>query len=222
MPDEAVHLDWTASALLIVDVMNDFVDEQGAFLRLGYATLTPEERSVLIRNNQALIERMREIGRPVVYIRGEYRSDHLDWFGAWIKQKARPPGIDIPEGTSVALKEPGSWGAQIIDEIAPQPDDVIVVKKGHSGFGFTEAALVLRNLGIKTCIATGGASSGCLSDTVREGVAVGIDFVIVRDATYPAADPVLAILADHCGLLATTEHVLRMLDEPDRASEMTS
>lgn len=204
-----------ASALMIIDVMNDFVDERGAFLRLGYAKLTPEERSVLIRNNQALIKRIRELGRPVVYIRGEYRSDHLDWFGAWVKQKARPPGIDVPEGTDVALKEPGSWGAQVIDEIAPLPDDLVVVKKGHSGFGFTEAALVLRNFGVKTCIATGGASIGCLSDTVREGVAVGIDFVIVCDATYPAADPVLADLADHCGLLATTEEVLGLLKSPN-------
>jgi ureidoacrylate peracid hydrolase len=79
----------------------------------------------------------------------------------------------------------GSWGAQIIDELAPEPEDFIERKKGRSGFGFTPLHRVLRNLGARRCIVSGGAVHGCLEDTVREGAGYGFEFTLATDAVYP-------------------------------------
>ena len=194
------------SALLIVDIMNDFASPGGAYLAMGYSSLTPEQREVLVANNQRLIRAMKAAGRPVVYVRGDYRADDLDSAQSWIKRKTQTFTTDAP------FKIIGSWGAQIIDELAPSPEDVVVVKKGHSGFGFTEIEPVLRRLGVETCVATGGGSSGCLSDTVREGAGWGFDFLVVSDAAYSANHPILTDLSEHCGELTTTKEILDMLN----------
>jgi ureidoacrylate peracid hydrolase len=188
-----------------VDIMNDFASPGGAYLKMGYSSLTDEQREVLVSNNQRLIKAMRAVGRPIVYVRGEYRADDLDSAQSWIKKKTQTFTSDAP------FKIIGSWGPQIIDELAPSPEDVVIVKKGHSGFGFTELAPVLQHLGVDTCVATGGGSPGCLSDTVREGAGWGYDFLVVGDAAYSANHPILKDLSEHCGSLTTTEEVLEML-----------
>lgn len=195
------------SALLVVDIMNDFAKPEGAYTRMGYSSLAETERAMLITNNQRLIRAMRAAERPIVYVRGEFRPDGLDHARSLENERKKPFPPDIP------FKIMGTWGAQIIDELAPNPEDVVVVKKGHSGFGFTELDPILRRLGVETCVATGGGAPGCLSDTVREGAGYGYDFLIVRDAAYRPNAPVLGELSEHCGRLVTTEEVLDLLGE---------
>jgi nicotinamidase-related amidase len=196
------------AALLIVDVMNDFVKPQGAKIVVGLSSLSKEDHDLLVTNNQRLIRAFRAAGRPIMYVRGEYRPDGLDSAQAWVKRRKQR----FPKG--MKFKEIGSWGAQIIDEIAPEDGDVVIIKKGHSGFGFTDIDPVLRHLGIELCVATGGGAPGCLSDTVRQGAGQGYDFWIVPDAAYKPNHEVLPTLADECGRLVTTDEVLDLLKVP--------
>ena len=198
--------DLERSCLLIVDIMNDFVKPEGAFPRMGYSSSPPEETETMIRNNQRLIAAMRAAGRPIVYVRGEYRPDSLDAAWSFMNRVLKPLDPNIP------YKLIGTWGPQIIDELEPEPEDVIVIKKGHSGYGFTELDPMLRRMGIEKCVATGGGSQGCLSDTVREGAGHGYYFYVVRDATYQLDHPVLVELAATCGQLTTTEDVLGLIE----------
>jgi nicotinamidase-related amidase len=103
--------------------------------------------------------------------------------------------------------EYGAWGTELVEGLQPEVGDFVLEKKGHSAFGFTPVHRILRNLRVRRCIVTGGATSGCVSDTVREGVGLGYEMAVVSDATYPPASPYLAVLARR-GQLRTTQAIL--------------
>lgn len=199
------EIDVNRTALLIIDMMNDHVHPEGVSNRY-FGGLTRDDREMLIANNRRLLITARRMVIPVIHVRGEIRWDMLDSATAEARRRKRPRHPpDVP------FKIKGTWGAQVIDELAPVEGEVVIIKKGHSGFGFTELDQMLRQLGVKLCITTGGAATGCLSDTVREGAAFGYDFVMVSDAIYRPNHPVLSAL-EHYGTKSTTEEVLAALD----------
>jgi nicotinamidase-related amidase len=176
-----VGLQIESTALLIVDIGNDHVMPDGVnFKYLGKTPISDEGRAKIFSANRALAAAMRDLGRPVIYLHGERRLDGLDYARSEIKNR-RDPGW--PPGVAVDLA--GSWGAQICDEIAPQQGDIVLTKKAHSGFAWTVLDQLLRKLGISTVVATGGGTTGCLADTVRQGAAYGYDMWVVKDAVYP-------------------------------------
>ena len=65
--------------------------------------------------------------------------------------------------------EEGSRGIEIIDEIAPQPNDLRIIKRRYSCFLGTELELLLRNLDVQTLLVTGVDSNVCVLWTVGEG-----------------------------------------------------
>ncbi len=185
------------SALLIVDMQNDFMQPDGAMQRDRYSSLSVAERDTIIANTRELIAEMRRRGEPVVFIRTLVRSDKRDSMEAPLGMRLRP--------THGPTFEDGTWGAQLVDGLDPRPEDVIVTKKGHSAFGSAPLHRVLRNLGVKHCIVTGGAVTGCVSDTVREGVGLGYTMTIVSDATYPPNPSYLDVLKSRGRVCATAE-----------------
>src|SRR5687768_11219682 len=139
------------SALLIIDMMNDHIHIDGTATRY-FGGLSPEHREVIVGNNVRILEAARAKGLPVVHVRGENRWDTLDSATAEARRRKRPK--HPPE---VPFKIIDTWGAQIIDELAPRDDEPIVIKKGHSGYGFTELDEIFKRLGVRSCITTGGA-----------------------------------------------------------------
>ena len=99
-------------------------------------------------------------------------------------------------------------------ELAPQKNDYVLIKKGQSAFGFTPLHRLLRNLAINRCVVTGGAVTGCVSDTVREGAGLGYRTVVVSDATYPPRSPYLASLTGRAEI-NTTDEVMRVLQSEE-------
>jgi nicotinamidase-related amidase len=191
-----------STALLIVDMMNDHIHPDGAAHRFGVGM--PEvDRRLIVDNNQRLLEAARGAGLAVIHIRNEYRWDNLDC-GTSEARKRDHRSAYPPE---VPYKIIGTWGAQIIDDLAPTEDEIVVIKKNQSAFWFSELDQVLRHLGVETLITTGGATTGCLNDTVREGAGLGYEFLVVVDAVYKPNHPVLPSLQHACRLTTTQEMV---------------
>jgi nicotinamidase-related amidase len=190
-----------STGLLIVDMMNDHVHADGAACRYLGSGLTDVQRAALLGNTRRLLQQARTAGWPVVHVRNEYRWDNLDCgtTEARLRQRPLPPGVPN--------KIVGTWGAQIVDHLAPVEDEPVVVKKNQSAFWFTPLDLLLRRLDVQRCLVAGGAAGGCLNDTVREGVGYGYEFVVVSDAVYPVGSPVLDSLREHA-TLTTTDEVL--------------
>lgn len=142
---------------------------------------------------------MRRKGNPVVFVMTLHRRDALDSAPPPIGRRNKP----IPEGEDYLVE--GSWGPQLVEGLDRREGDLIVTKKGRSGFGFTPLHRVLRNLGVDHCIVTGGAVHGCVEDTVREGAGLGYRLTLVSDALYRPNSPQIAVMADYAEIKKTEE-----------------
>ena len=169
--------DITRSALVIVDMQNDCIHPEGYF---GWVSRQPgyEDRELapkgLVSNVKRLAESVRKAGRPVVYLQVLFEPDYSDaCITYWKKPFWKEKGCYIRD----------TWGAQIIDELTPQPGDTVVTKKGYSGFQTAPLDEVLRNDGINTCVMTGVGSGACVESTIRQGVELGYCMILVSDGS---------------------------------------
>ena len=172
--------DISRSALLIVDMQNDFLHPDGSFGHL--AREHPEANIDLpflvgtIARVKRLIEAFRAAGRPIIYIAHVMRPDYSDAaFPYWRF------GLDPSSGNRTHCVE-GTWGAEIVEELRPQDGEHLVVKKGFGGFANTSLDTVLRNFGVTTCVVSGVTTCVCVSNTIRGGVESNYRMVLVSDA----------------------------------------
>jgi len=193
------------TALVVVDMQNDFVHPKGLKHRLGQSDLTEAERRMIIENNRRLIERTREKGHPVLFVITLHRRDALDSAPPPIGRRNKP----IPSGEDYLVE--GSWGAQLAEGLEMREGDLMITKKGRSGFGFTPLHRVLRNLGVNHCIITGGAVHGCVEDTVREGAGLGYRLTLVRDALYRPNSQTIEVMNNYVEFKNTAEVLAELI-----------
>src|SRR6201996_4031231 len=150
---QKVRFDIEKSALVIIDMQNDFctkggwVDHIGGDYGADRAPIAPLQR---------LLPIARESGVPVIWVNWGNRPDLANM----------PPNqlhLYKPAGTGIGLGEPlpehgahvlekDSWAAAIVDELKPDPSDILVDKYRISGFWDTPLDSILRNLGIRTVL----------------------------------------------------------------------
>ena len=82
-------------------------------------------------------------------------------------------GIDVPRG---------SWDAQILDEIAPGPDEMVFRKTSSSVFISTNIDYVLRNLGVRSLIVAGMMTDQCVESAVRDACDLGYLVTLLTNA----------------------------------------
>jgi ureidoacrylate peracid hydrolase len=167
------------SALIIVDMQNDFVHPEGGFAL--HARETPEARIDMpflmgtIPQVRLLADAFRKARRPVFYIAHVLKPDYSDaQFPYW--RLGLTPGGNRPHCVE------GTWGAQIIDELKPRDGEHLIVKKGFGGFSNTPLDTILRNLDVTTCVVSGVTTCVCVSNTVRGGVEHNYRMILVADA----------------------------------------
>jgi ureidoacrylate peracid hydrolase len=172
--------DINRSALIIVDMQNDFLHPDGSFAHI--AREHPEVGIDMpflvstIPNVSLLASAFRAAGRPVVYVAHVLKPDYSDAaFPYWRL------GME-PHSWNHSHCVEGTWGAEIIDEIKPQPGEHLIVKKGFGGFANTPLDTTLRNMGVTTCVVTGVTTCVCVSNTVRGGVEHNYRMILVSDA----------------------------------------
>jgi nicotinamidase-related amidase len=168
------------SALLIVDMQNDFLHRDGNFNHIAreHPEANIDMRFLIgtIPNVKRLAEAFRTAGRPVVYLAHVLKPGYSDAaFPYW------RVAIEPTSGNRTHCVE-GTWGAQIIDDLKPQEDDHLIVKKGFGGFSNTPLDTILRNMGVTTCVACGVTTCVCVSTTIRGGVEYNYRMIVVSDA----------------------------------------
>jgi ureidoacrylate peracid hydrolase len=168
------------SALIIVDMQNDFLHSDGNFAQT--AREHPEAQIDMpfltgtIPYVGRLIAAFRAVRRPVVYLAHVLKPDYSDAaFPYWRL------GIDPASWNRTHCVE-GTWGAEIIDELTPQDGEHLIVKKGFGGFANTALDTTLRNMGVTTCVVVGVTTCICVSSTVRGGVEHNYRMIVVSDA----------------------------------------
>ena len=181
MKTASISPDINKSALIIIDMQNDFLHREGNFSHI--AREHPEFEIDIpfligtIPSVKRLAEAFRAAGRPVVYLAHVLKPDYSDAaFPYW------RVGIEPGSGNPTHCVE-GTWGAQIIDDLKPQEGEHLVVKKGFGGFApSTPLDTILRNLNVNTCVVTGVTTCVCVSTTVRGGVEHNYRMILASDA----------------------------------------
>lgn len=184
--DAAPHpvvVDLARTALVVVDMQNDFIHEDGWFAGKGVDPL-PLRAPVPAIN--ALSRFLRERDVPVIWLNWGVRADGLNLPPSLAfvgKRTAGDRGYTDPDpdGRGQALTR-GSWGAEIHADLETGPDDILVDKSRYGGFTDNDFDGVLRNLGVHTLIFTGINIDRCVFATLTEATFRGYDAILVEDA----------------------------------------
>jgi nicotinamidase/pyrazinamidase len=139
-------------ALLIVDMLKDFVEDDGALKVEGAKEIVP-----FIRGFRAGFKKE---GAPVLYLCDSHKKNDPE-FELW------PP--HCIEGTK---------GAEIVDELKPDEDDYIIKKTTYSGFHGTNLNEVLQKLNVDTLYITGVAMNICVHYTAADARMYGYNVII--------------------------------------------
>jgi len=173
-------IDVTKTAVLIVDLQNDFLDPKGAYGRAGQSA---EMIAELPARLKPLADALRAKGGFILST-----------------QFTLVPGRGGEPMISPHLKElrpflrkgdfqPGAWGHQLVDIL--QPADFVVEKVAYSAFFQSRMEFVLKKAGIETLFVCGIVTNGGVASTVRDAH--------VRDfRTF--------VLSDGCGAFSQATH----------------
>ncbi|TIS09930.1 MAG: cysteine hydrolase, partial [Mesorhizobium sp.] len=145
------------TALLVIDLQEDFLSPTGYFARKGY---DPSPLRAILPTVNRLIAAARA-GLAIVHTRQGYRADMAD-MTAYEKWRRKRAGLD---GTDILLRS--SPGFQIVADIEVRPEDIIVDKTCNGAFTYTDLELVLRARGITHLMFTGCTTDVCVHTTLR-------------------------------------------------------
>lgn len=177
-------LDLTKTAILVIDMQNDFCHPDGWLAHIG-VDISPARTP--IQPLQKLLPTLRETGIPIIWVNWGNRPDLLNISPATLH-------VYNPTGTAIGLGNPlpsngakvleaGSWAAAVVDELEPNPQDIRVDKYRMSGFWDTPLDSILRNLGKTTLFFAGVNADQCVMATLQDANFLGYDCLLVKDCT---------------------------------------
>lgn len=180
---QAIEIDLARSALVIVDMQNDFCHPEGWFGQKGISVKPMRKPIAAIAQ---LLAAWRPAGGAVVWLNWGVRPDRLNLSPTvQFKGKRSADGVGYAErspidhGLSVV---PGEWGAQVVDELALAPQDITVFKHRLSGFWDNELDALLRQQGITTLLFAGVNTDRCVFSSLQDAGFLGYDCVLLADA----------------------------------------
>ena len=180
---QAVEIDLARTAVVVVDMQNAYASK-GGMLDLGTGIDESRIRPV-IEAHQRLLPAARAAGVKVVYLQFGYKPDLSDAGGPQSpnirKQMAIRMIKERPADRDKLIIQ-GTWGWQIIDEIRPEPGDLVVRKARYSGFAGTTLENQLNGLDIRHLLFTGVATNVCVESTAREAYFREFWPILVEDA----------------------------------------
>ncbi len=185
------------TAILVVDVQNDFCEPAGAAGKGGKDT---NAAMAMIPRLQRFLDAARGRGTNVIFIQTIHEpctdSD------AWIGRRANPDAKNCLKGT---------WGAEFTG-IAPRESEPVVIKHRYSAFLNTRLDSVLRTLKVENILCLGVATNVCVESTARHGFMLDYHTVFVSDCSagydQTAHDMTLRTHTQNFGRVATSLEIM--------------
>jgi len=214
---EPVPIDPRRTAMLVIDMQNDFGAVGGMFERAGIDVSGIAAAAVATR---PVLEAAREAGIPIVFVKMEHAPDLSDigpFDGPhWIKHIPSRVGDTViaPDGSESRILVRDTWNTEILPELQPEPGDTIVSKTRYSAFFETELHDVLRAFGATHLLVTGCTTSICVESTVRDAMFRDYTCVVLEDCT---AEPIGAHLprTNHEATLLVIERLFGWVSNAD-------
>lgn len=154
--DRRVAVDPKSTALIVVDMQNDFVKDGGALVVADAAKTVPVLRRLLAM--------ARRHGMAVFFTQDTHEAGDME-FPIWGQHVLRD-----------------GWGWQIIEELAPQPGERIIQKLRYDGFFGTSLDHELRLRGIATVVVCGTVANICVLHTAGSAALRGYRVILPIDA----------------------------------------
>ena len=161
------------TAVVLIEYQNDFTSEGGI---LHDAVREVMDKTDMLANTKRVVEAARAAGVTVMHA-------PITFSKGYGELNAHPYGIlkGVVDGQCF-IKD--SWGAAIIDELAPQEGDIVIEgKRGLDTFASTNLDFILRNKGITTIVLGGFLTNCCVESTMRTGYEHGYQVLTLTDCT---------------------------------------
>jgi ureidoacrylate peracid hydrolase len=206
-----ITIETAQTAVIVVDMQNDFGSPGGMFDRAGI-DLSAFERAV--GPTARVLAAARNAGIQVVYLKMAFRPDLSDLGPPGAPNRERHvqvfhvgETVRAPDGSQSRILIRDTWNTDIVPELAPQPGDIVLYKHRFSGFFETELDRVLKRLGVRYLIMTGCTTSVCVESTIRDAMFRDYSCVLLADCT---GEPIGADLArsNHEASLLSVEVLL--------------
>lgn len=133
----------------------------------------------IVANLKSLKAAARQAGVPVIYSQQVPFDLEREEAGPWVR--IRMKRAKVTDLAQLLKQKPDPHGKDIVDELRPDPQDVVFQKRRPDGFIGTDFDSVLRSKSIRTIVIGGVATEGGVEGTARTGRNLGYDIVVLRD-----------------------------------------
>ena len=185
----AVELVPSRTAVVVVDMQNDFASPGGMFERAG---IDISSIKAIVAPTQDVLHAARAAGMYVVYLKMAFHPDLSDApldSPTGLKHLPMRAGheVEAPDGSPSRILVRDTWNTEIIDELRPGRDDAVVYKHRYSGFFETELDDLLRARDVDRLVFVGATTSVCVESTLRDGMFRDYHCVVLEDCV---AEPI--------------------------------
>ena len=174
------------TALIVIDMQNAYAS-QGGYLDL--AGFDVSHTGPVIANIKQAVKAARAAGIKVIFFQNGWDPHYLEAGGPgspnFHKSNALKTMRQQPQLQGKLLSK-GGWDYALVDELTPQPGDIVLSKPRYSGFFNTQLDSLLRSAGIHHLIFTGIATNVCVESTLRDSFFLEYFSVVLEDATHQA------------------------------------
>jgi len=165
-------VDFKRSVLLIVDMEYGFLDSKSPlFVNLGFE---------IVANIKKILNIYREKKLPIIFVKREHRKSGIDIDKTRVEIFKKSKGLILENDKS----------SEIIDDLKPLKDEIIVIKRRWSSFFGTELDILLRRLNIKNLIITGIQTPNCIRATVYDALSLDYNVIVISDATASKSEEI--------------------------------
>ncbi len=181
---EPIEIDTAKTAVIVVDMQNDFGSKGGMFDRAGIDISGIQK---VIDPTAKVLASARRAGVKIIYLKMGFRPDLSDLGSPDSPNRVLHlrfgvgKTIRAPDGRGSRILIRDTWNTDILPELKPQADDVVIYKHRFSGFYQTDLDATLKKLGIKHLIITGCTTSVCVEATVRDAMYKDYSCVLLTD-----------------------------------------
>jgi ureidoacrylate peracid hydrolase len=162
------------TAILMIDVQKTYLNQRRRDA-LGWPPIW--RLGEVVEECRQLLAAGRAAGIPVIYTRSVQRSD-----GADVTPRMHRLLATITRDGASPLPAPGVDSVEIMDEVAPEPGDIVIDKLRWDAFHYTELDPVLRNLGARRLIIAGLQTNVCVETTARAAMMRNFEVAVPEDA----------------------------------------
>jgi len=225
-----ITFDLAKTVVMVVDMQNDFGSKGGMFDRAGL-DISIIQRAV--PPTAKVLTAARSAGIKIVYLKMGFRPDLSDMGSSdspnWIGHHAIGVGTAMraPNGTESRILVRDTWNTEIVDELRPQPSDIVLYKHRYSGFFQTDLDDRLKLLGTRYIIFTGCTTGVCVESTLRDAMFRDYSPVLLADCSGEVVgcnllrsnhDASLLLIEQRFGWVSSSEEFVKALQVTAKSS----